>query len=219
MKPTEIIATIYKAAKITVIKRGYAAELEWQKTVDLKALEPQQFMQDYAWVAYCSGFRESIVRKKWLDILEAYDNLDPVIVADFSVDMKPQVLALINHEKKFDGIVWTAKWIRDEDNFKFIKKLLLSERSLLRKVNKLTIFPYIGNITKYHLAKNLGLQVAKPDRHLVRIADFFGYKDVQKFCEDIATETNDPVPVVDIVWWRFATLTPNYLTLLKGESR
>jgi hypothetical protein len=67
-------------------------------------------------------------------------------------------------------------------------------------------FPFIGPITSFHLAKNLGLPVAKSDRHLVRLANAVGFEDVQSMCRNISSFTGDPVPVVDIVLWRFSAI-------------
>lgn len=61
--------------------------------------------------------------------------------------------------------------------------------------------PWIGEITKYHLAKNFGAQVAKPDVHLQRIADREGTTP-QAVCERLATETGLKVPTVDTILWR-----------------
>src|SRR3546814_12142360 len=38
------------------------------------------------------------------------------------------------------------------------------------KIQYCRSIPWIGDITCYHLAKNFGAQVAKPDVHLVRVA-------------------------------------------------
>lgn len=61
--------------------------------------------------------------------------------------------------------------------------------------------PWIGGITKYHLAKNFGAQVAKPDVHLQRLADAEGVTP-QQLCERLAVETGYKVPTVDVVLWR-----------------
>jgi hypothetical protein len=61
--------------------------------------------------------------------------------------------------------------------------------------------PWIGGITKYHLAKNFGADVAKPDVHLQRLADDEGCT-VQALCERLAAETGYRVATVDIVLWR-----------------
>jgi hypothetical protein len=61
--------------------------------------------------------------------------------------------------------------------------------------------PWIGGITKYHLAKNLGADVAKPDVHLQRLADREGCS-VDALCSRLAEETGLRVASVDTVLWR-----------------
>lgn len=61
--------------------------------------------------------------------------------------------------------------------------------------------PWIGGITKYHLAKNFGADVAKPDVHLQRLADREGCS-AQALCERLAGETGLRVAAVDTVLWR-----------------
>lgn len=61
--------------------------------------------------------------------------------------------------------------------------------------------PWIGRITKYHLAKNFGLQYAKPDVHLQRLADREGCT-AQALCERLAAEVGLRVATVDTILWR-----------------
>lgn len=61
--------------------------------------------------------------------------------------------------------------------------------------------PWIGPITAYHVAKNFGAQVAKPDVHLQRLADREGTTP-QLMCERLARETGHKVPAIDTVLWR-----------------
>lgn len=82
-----------------------------------------------------------------------------------------------------------------------------------KPLEALQSLPFIGPVTRYHLAKNIGLPFAKPDRHLVRLANSAGYTDVQRFCRDISVYANDSIPVVDIVLWRFAAITNSYLNV------
>lgn len=69
------------------------------------------------------------------------------------------------------------------------------------KVEFCASLPWIGNITKYHLAKNFGAQVAKPDVHLQRLADRDG-TTAQALCERLAAETGYKVATVDVLLWR-----------------
>jgi hypothetical protein len=61
--------------------------------------------------------------------------------------------------------------------------------------------PWIGGITCYHLAKNFGADVAKPDVHLQRLADREGVT-AQALCERLARDTGYRVATVDTVLWR-----------------
>jgi hypothetical protein len=65
----------------------------------------------------------------------------------------------------------------------------------------LETLPWIGGITKYHLAKNFGVDVAKPDVHLVRLADREECT-VQAMCQRLASETGFRVATVDTLLWR-----------------
>ena len=61
--------------------------------------------------------------------------------------------------------------------------------------------PWIGGITRYHLAKNFGADVAKPDVHLQRLADREGCSP-QALCERLAQATGWRVATVDTLLWR-----------------
>jgi hypothetical protein len=65
--------------------------------------------------------------------------------------------------------------------------------------------PHIGGITKYHLAKDLGCDVAKPDRHLVRISAKYDMT-TEELCEKLSNETGDSIAAVDFILWRAANL-------------
>lgn len=69
------------------------------------------------------------------------------------------------------------------------------------RLDYLRDLPWIGGITCYHLAKNFGAQVAKPDVHLQRLADREGVS-AQTLCERLARETGHKVSAIDTVLWR-----------------
>lgn len=61
--------------------------------------------------------------------------------------------------------------------------------------------PHVGEITKYHLAKNLGVDVAKPDVWLERVARQSG-ETVQELCGRLSKQSGDSVSTVDYVIWK-----------------
>lgn len=73
------------------------------------------------------------------------------------------------------------------------------------KLAFLESLPWIGPITKYHLAKNFGVDCCKPDRHLVRIANSYGMTP-EAMCQQLSQETGDRIGTVDYVIWQAANL-------------
>ena len=150
-----------------------------------------------------SGFKESIIREKfsyislcfcdWESAREILINRDICLLT---------TLDTFGHRQKINAILKLAEIIELEGFERLKAKILKSP------LKQLQIIPFIGEITTWHLAKNLGLSVAKPDRHLVRLANFLGYTDVQRLCRDVADIADEPVNVVDIVFWRYCTFTP-----------
>ena len=63
--------------------------------------------------------------------------------------------------------------------------------------------PFLGPASTKHLMKNLGFQVAKPDRHLKRVAVRLGTTP-DALCFRIAERTKEKPAVVDLVIWRLA---------------
>lgn len=61
--------------------------------------------------------------------------------------------------------------------------------------------PFVGPITRYHLAKNLGGNYVKPDVHLARLAAAEGVTPWQ-LCHRLAQATGYREAAVDTVLWR-----------------
>jgi hypothetical protein len=74
---------------------------------------------------------------------------------------------------------------------------------------KLRRLAYVGPVTVWHLAKNLGMNTAKPDRHLERIALRLGFGSSFHFCNSIAEMFDDECKVVDLIVWRYFADNPH----------
>jgi hypothetical protein len=79
--------------------------------------------------------------------------------------------------------------------------LFVGYLSAKAKLNFLADLPWIGAITKLHLAKNLGASAAKPDVHLLRIANADGVSPAQ-LCRRLARLTGYKVTTIDTILWR-----------------
>lgn len=207
------LAAAYFIAKETVIREGYEKEIEWQRNVSLNNLTESKFLKESAWVILSSGMNEIVIRKVFPKITNAFFNWESseTIYRNQS-DCLESALNIFNNPKKIKAIIEIAKEISDVG---FDRSLEFIENE---GVSYLTKFPYIGPATSYHLAKNIGFNVVKPDRHLVRVAKSAGYADPHDLCSDLSEIVGDDIRIIDLVIWRYATLCKNYLELFSDVS-
>jgi hypothetical protein len=188
----------YRKAKDWVSGSRYSEELRWQESLSLDAVDESQFLREYAWVVLNSGFRESVVRQRFNYISLCFCDWESAeSIADRGHLCIETALQVFRHRGKLEAIAFTAKQIASDGFGELSASLRHDPTFALRQ------FPYIGAITSLHLAKNLGAEVAKPDRHLVRLANRFGYNDPGTMCQDISIAVGDRVSVADLILWRF----------------
>lgn len=195
---TNAAVAFYLSAKQQLGQTMFQSEIGWQASRTLDRFTEQDLLREAAWVILCSGFRESVVRNWFPFISMCFCEWESASTICLNSELcRPTALAAFKNERKIDAIIGTALYIDSIGFESYRKEIVQDPISTLRRL------PYIGGITVYHLAKNLGADVAKPDRHLVRLAASQGFCDVQTLCSSIAKETGDPLRVVDVVLWRF----------------
>ena len=69
------------------------------------------------------------------------------------------------------------------------------------KLEFLESMPWIGPVTRYHLAKNLGADEAKPDVHMERLARR-DKTTTRTLCRRLALQTGYRVATIDSILWR-----------------
>ncbi len=191
----------YHMAKEHVLAGGFAAEVSWQRERDFGAFSETDLLREAAWVILCSGFRESVVRRCFDFISLCFCDWESASrICSSATQCRTTALAGFGNSKKIDAILATSALV-NKVGFPQLKGSIL--RDPIRSVQTL---PFIGPITAFHLAKNLGYNTAKPDRHLVRVAAALGYSDAHLLCSSISVATGDPIQVVDLVLWRYSVL-------------
>lgn len=201
----------YLFAKQIICDEGYSDEIFWQNNVNFRDLEETNFIRELSWVILTTGMKEQVVRKIFYKITPCFLNWESAeIIVKHKNKCYNTSIKIFRNNRKINAIIQCAEKI-DEIGFNRIKEKIEDD-----PIQTLLSFPYIGKITVYHIAKNIGICLAKPDRHLVRIANREGFDDVQKFCKFISEKSGDSIPVVDIVLWRFANLTKDYLEVFSS---
>jgi len=200
------LAEIYIKIKEAVIREGFAEEIDWQDNVRLSQVSEGDFLREAAWVVLSSGMREAIVRLKFPAISVAfYFWRSANQIVGNSEQCRARALTVFCHRKKINAIITIAEQICSQ-GFEIFKTRIESDG-----VEFIQSLPFMGPATSYHLAKNIGLDMVKPDRHLLRVAAVAGYESPMLLCEDISKSVGDRLSVIDLVIWRFATLNPDYI--------
>ncbi len=176
----------YLDLKDYIIKQGYSLDIDWAE--GLKPCEDHSsFFTEYVYVVCNSGMKNTVA-------LQIFDRVMRAIGDGKSVH------SAFGHKGKADAI--EKVWLKSASYFLGY----LERKTDKGKIEYLETLPWIGKITKYHLAKNLGItSVAKPDRHLERIAKSYNTTP-QMMCEKLSNIIGDTVAVVDLVIWRAASL-------------
>ncbi|KKN15941.1 hypothetical protein LCGC14_0981040, partial [marine sediment metagenome] len=185
----------------TFVRENFPEDLEWSDEIlhtDLKDITKEWFYAEYIHVVYCSGFSVRTVRMKQDAIREAYYDYDPVKVAANPEEARRKAMkkTAIRNKQKIMSIIKAAGIINDLEWPEFLYKAK----------NNFDLFktlPYIADKLKYHLARNVGFNVIKPDVHIERLANHYGL-DPFEMCDMLSEKTGLPRHTVDSIIWRAA---------------
>lgn len=176
-----------KAKEYVMDDSYYSKEVEYVRHRTFETQTAESFFIEYVFVVLSTGMKNQVVEK----IMHRYFANGPSGETNIKA---------INHKGKHKAIKEAEMHYKE----------WWGELSRIVPVNErlefLDSLPFVGPITKFHLARNLGIDVAKPDRHMKRLADKIGYKDVQNMCGTIANARDERVGVVDVILWRYINL-------------
>ena len=209
----QTVVNSYLTAREKVVRMGFGGEIDWQDSRCLSTLSESEFLREAAWVVLSTGMRESIIRRIFPEVSDAFLNwIGASVIKQNRGKCEKRALKAFNHRGKISAIGSICTIVADS-GFERIREKIQKEGVIF-----LQTFEFIGPVTKYHLAKNIGLDVVKPDRHLMRLAKAARFSEPAELCQVIAQATGDKLAVVDLVLWRYATLYPRYTLLFEIED-
>ena len=161
-----------------VRQAGYDAAIEWSENMKAPATAAN-FASEAIYVICNSGMSNRVAMPIFERCLAA-------------VRRNESASTVFGHPQKAAAI--DEIWRRRRPLFRELRK----SDDLIEFCERL---PWIGPVTKYHLAKNLGANVAKPDVHLNRLAEPEGVT-AQELCQRLAQETGYRIATIDLILWR-----------------
>jgi len=192
----------YYLKALAFTKEFYGDEVKRISSVRLEDVTSDFFFQEYIWVVHATGFSAKAVGKFMPRLMEAYGSWDKCGSEQFD-DLMEKVKLVCNNPQKAKAIHTTAKKMVEELCHIQWHDWRAQNLSNIEDIGKL---PYVGKITRYHLGRNIGLlECVKPDLHLVRMAEHWGFKNCEDMCREMRGDDNIPLGIVDLVLWYSAS--------------
>lgn len=159
---------------------------EFYSDIRPEKLTNRRIFAELSWIVYSSGFRFDIVKKYWSSIREAFHEFNVPEVAQWFNDLGAQARRIcrksgFRNQKKAKWCIENAKIIIELDDKMehlgglkgyFVETSKMDAFELVKSVPIIIQdlgFKGIGKTTVFHLLKNVGIDIFKPDIHVRRI--------------------------------------------------
>ncbi len=205
---TKIDRRVFFALEKYLIDSGLASDKDSFDVIKSRLqnppiLSPTEFAYEVIYVILASGFKQKIAKQKFFEITKFIENN--------SIVNSENLLHIFGNKNKINAIckVWERK--------KEYCEKFYSINTTDEKLNFLEKLPYIGAITKNHIARNLGINKVKYDVWIQRLGiSLYGTNDMQvssplsnsvkqacdKMFNEISQQTNLSIGYIDVVLWK-----------------
>ncbi|MBP3615997.1 MAG: hypothetical protein J6J27_03725 [Alphaproteobacteria bacterium] len=199
---------VFFALEKYLIESGLGADKDSFEIIKERLQNPPclnaiQFAYEVIYVILASGFKQKIAKQKFFEITKFIESGKDVCLEN--------LISIFGNKNKINAIckVWKNK---EKYSNEFYKLDTIDE-----KLNYLENLPYIGAITKNHIARNLGINKVKYDVWIQRLGialygnekmvvssplDYKVQKACDKMFEDISNETKLSIGYIDVVLWK-----------------
>jgi hypothetical protein len=184
----------FDKAKKAIIAEGYGQEIEYVQNRYFKDITVETFKVEATFVILASsGLKEQIVRKNFDAFMGGMDPTSARWVLD------PYPLIPNGRQRAAIRNIWK--------NGEEILQQIRDRPTDAEKIEFLDSLPQIGKITKFHFARNLGIDCIKPDLWMDRLAEIYDFSDPFAMCEAIRKERpENRIGTVDVILWRYCNL-------------
>lgn len=168
----------FRRIEAAVRAAGYADTIDWSENI-MPPANAREFAKAAIYVICNSGMRTTVAKVISNRCLHALAHG----ASSYSVFKHPGKAAAID-------LIWTAQ--------KLLFKAFMAADDKLEFCQSL---PWIGPVTRHHLAKNLGVDTAKQDLHLHRLAEWEDMTAIE-LCTRLARQSGFRIATVDTILWR-----------------
>lgn len=180
---------------------NYAEEIQRISSTKFESVTPEKFFQEYIWTIHTTGFSAKAVGRFFSRLLEAYGEYKD-FAKETELKAHDRVKPVCNNPQKISAVWKTSRRMAEGIEVKGWEQFREEQLSTPELIGTL---PYVGKITRHHLARNLGLlDSVKPDLHLIRMAEYWNFEDCTSMCKALQEE-GMPLGIVDLLLWYSAS--------------
>lgn len=176
----------------------FAAKLaRWRSEAPGRCTD-RDLLAEYAWVVVGCGLTFAATSRIYGRLEPVLLHFDPLAMAGQEPALRPAAAGVLRARRKLDAIFGLAGDLAREPG----RMARLAAAPWREVQGWLLTLPLIGPNNSFHLARNLGWDVAVRTGPVARLAARLG-QDPQAFCAAIAADVGEPVRVVDLVLWQW----------------
>lgn len=211
---TNRLLNIYSYAIALVKKENYWDTEVYHVEHRLKGkfyerMNESDLFREIVWVILCSGFKAEIVEKKWTEFIILLSNFDVDVVKNMQLDSIINK-SPIKNKAKLRAIIEISKILTPE---------YLTQLREIQSVDEihdhLLKLPHIGNVTVWHLMRNIGFDCYKPDRHIIKLSELLSVPVNEMFSVLVNEGMAELVGVADVILWRACAILGSAEMLVK----
>ncbi|MCL2207490.1 MAG: hypothetical protein FWB90_05265 [Fibromonadales bacterium] len=189
-KPVKkITASLFFALEKYIIDSGLGEDKDSFETIKKRLHNPpilnaEEFAEECVYVILAGGFRQKIAKRKYREIMDFIYGSGDVC--------EKNLLPIFGNVNKIRAIIkiWNSR-----ENYRNGFYELKTENE---KLSYLATLPHIGEITKNHIARNLGINVVKHDVWIQRLELVLGNKMFAQLEKDTGLNRG----YIDVVLWK-----------------
>jgi len=158
---------------------------------DIKDADVKLFWSEYVWCVLTSGFKASIATKihpKIVAIMVPFSPFQRTLV------LRHKFRQVLKNDAKFLAILETKSLVETMGWAQFKEKYL-------EDLETISHLPYMGPALSRHLARNLGINVIKPDVHMWRLAKYFDFESPDVLCDHLHEKYGEKKALIDLALW------------------
>lgn len=186
----------YLAARAWLLENDpdAAQMIEWSLNEIRPPKSPEAMASEIIWIILCAGRSAQAARTIEAKVWAAIRAGEPVVDA-FGYRAKAAAIE--------------RAWREREADFAALQNVLAANDPV-RLLEWCHAIPFIGDDTQYQLAKNFGVQMCKPDRHLCRLSGIpdrpraplkVRFVACMALYSELARASGDTIAVVDSILW------------------